>query len=76
MVFDAERRGVSGVATVEHGKAHKEIVEYANENDIGCIVRGTHGRDGVQDVVLDNVIERVVRTSNVPVLTIRRGKLE
>lgn len=76
VVADAEARGVSGVAAVEQGKAHKEIVEYANENDIDCIVMGTHGRDGVQDVILGNVTERVVRTANVPVLTVRRGKLE
>lgn len=76
VVADAERRGVSGVATVGQGKAHREIVKYADENDIDLIVMGTHGRDGVQDVILGNVTERVVRTSNVPVLTIRRGKLE
>ncbi|MDL5360654.1 universal stress protein [Halalkalicoccus sp. NIPERK01] len=76
VVADAEARGVSGVAAVEHGKAHKEIVEYAEENGIDCIVMGTHGRDGVQDVILGNVTERVVRTANVPVLTVRRGKLE
>lgn len=76
VVADAEARDVSGVAAVEQGKAHEEIVEYADENDIDCIVMGTHGRDGVQDVILGNVTERVVRTSNVAVLTIRRGKLE
>jgi nucleotide-binding universal stress UspA family protein len=69
--IDAERRGVSGVAAVEQGKAHREIVEYANENDLDCAVMGTHGRDAVQDVILGNVTERLVRTSNVPVLLIR-----
>ncbi|KYH25631.1 universal stress protein [Halalkalicoccus paucihalophilus] len=37
---------------------------------------GTHGRDGVQDVILGSVTERIVRSANVPVLTVRRGKLE
>lgn len=75
-VADAEARGVSGVAAVERGTAHGEIGEYANENEIDCIVMGTHGRNGVQDVILGSVTERVVRTANVPVLTVRRGKLE
>lgn len=76
MVADAERRGVSVVAAVEHGKAHREIVEYADENDVDCIVMGTHGRDGVHNVIPGSVIKPVVRISNIPVLTIRRGKLE
>lgn len=76
VVADAEERTVPGVAAVRHGKAHEEIVEYAHENDIDVIVIGTHGRDGVRDVILGSVAERVVRTSNVPVLTIRRAKLE
>lgn len=75
-VTDAEARGVSGVAAAKQGTAHKEIVEYANENEVDCIVMGTHGRNGVQDMILGSVTERVVQTADVPVLTVCRGKLE
>lgn len=75
-VTDAEARGVSGVAAAKQGTAHKEIVEYANENEVDCIVMGTHGRNGVQDLILGSVTERVVRTANVPVLTVHCGKPE
>lgn len=75
-VTDAEARGVSGVAVAKQGTAHKEIVEYANENEVDCIVMGTHARNGVQDAILGSVTERVVQTANVPVLTVRRGKFE
>jgi nucleotide-binding universal stress UspA family protein len=32
---------------------------------------GTHGRHGVQRILLGSVTERVVRTSTVPVLTVQ-----
>ncbi|MFC6906477.1 universal stress protein [Halalkalicoccus tibetensis] len=73
---EAERRGLSSTTAVESGKAHEEIVEYADRNGIDCIVMGTHGRDGVEDVILGSVAERVVRTANAPVTTVRRSKLE
>jgi len=47
------------------------IVETAS--NLGCelIVMGTHGRRGLSHLFLGSVAERVVRTSSVPVLTLR-----
>ena len=36
------------------------------------IVMGTHGRKGLDRYLLGSVTERVVRTSDVPVLTVRQ----
>jgi len=49
----------------------EDIVEYANAEGIDMIVMGTHGRSGLNRVLLGSVTERVVRTSPVPVLTVR-----
>lgn len=40
VVADAEARGVSGVAAVEQGKAHRGIDGYAHENDIRRLLMG------------------------------------
>jgi nucleotide-binding universal stress UspA family protein len=42
-------------------------------SDLGCelIVMGTHGRRGISHLLLGSVAEKVVRTSRVPVLTVR-----
>ena len=58
-------------ATRESGYVHRAILEYADENDVDVIVMGTHGRRGLDRWILGSVTERVVRTADVPVLTVR-----
>lgn len=53
------------------GSPAKEIVNYATEESVDVIVMGTSGRSGVDRLLLGSVAERVVRSSPVPVLTIR-----
>jgi nucleotide-binding universal stress UspA family protein len=58
----------------EEGSPAREIVDYGS--NIGCdlVVMGTHGRSGVDRLLLGSVAERVLRRSPVPVLTIRVGQ--
>lgn len=53
------------------GSPAKEIVRYASEQPCDVIVMGTHGRSGFDRLLLGSVAERVVRSAEVPVLTIR-----
>lgn len=64
-----ERAQVEGVIT--EGSPSAEIVSHARDDDCDLIVMGTHGRGGIDRLLLGSVAERVVRTSNVPVLTVR-----
>jgi nucleotide-binding universal stress UspA family protein len=54
------------------GLAPAEVIVETASN-LGCelIVMGTHGRRGLPHLLLGSVAERVVRTSAVPVLTVR-----
>jgi nucleotide-binding universal stress UspA family protein len=63
--------GVSATAFIRVGSPVDEINRFAEENAIGLIVMGTHGRSGLAHLLVGSVAERVVRTSKVPVLTIR-----
>ncbi|MUW14214.1 universal stress protein [Halorubrum sp. CBA1125] len=56
---------------VEHGIPHEAIRSYIAEHDIDLVSMGTHGRTGLDRLLLGSVTERVVRTSDVPVLTTR-----
>ncbi len=69
-----ERLGKDGVKAqsfIRIGKPEDEIVRFAAENTSDLIVMGTHGRTGLAHMLVGSVAERVVRTSTVPVLTIR-----
>ncbi|APW97363.1 universal stress protein UspA [Halobiforma lacisalsi AJ5] len=57
---------------VREGRPASEICEYAREIDADVIATGTRGRHGENRLLLGSVAERVVRTSPVPVLTVRQ----
>lgn len=63
--------GLTVVTETVEGNPHEEILEYVSEHDIGMVVMGTHGRTGIDRVVMGSVAERVVRRLPVPVLTVR-----
>jgi nucleotide-binding universal stress UspA family protein len=65
---------VSGVPIEQAVRAdipHKAILRYAAERGIDLVVMGTHGRTGVERYLLGSVTEKVVRLSDVPVLTVK-----
>ena len=67
----ATAAGVEVVTEVVDGSAHDAILSYVADNGIDLVVMGTHGRTGLDRYLLGSVTERVVRTSDVPVLTVR-----
>lgn len=67
----AEAEGLEAVTAVETGVAHRKILEYTDANDIDLMVVGTHGRTGLGRYLLGSVTEKLVRISDVPVLTVR-----
>jgi nucleotide-binding universal stress UspA family protein len=53
------------------GEPSEEIVRLANEEHVDLIVMGTHGRRGLGRLLMGSVAERVVRTANCPVVTVK-----
>lgn len=66
--------GVTVKTTVEHGSPSHTIVEYADDNDIDLIVMGTHGRRGIDRMILGSVAGRVVRAADIPVMVVPMKK--
>ncbi|WP_433629330.1 universal stress protein [Halomicrococcus sp. NG-SE-24] len=69
----AETAGVESISrSVEHGPSiHRAILSYIDEHDVDLVVVGTHGRTGFDRYVLGSVTEYLIRTSPIPVLTVR-----
>ena len=64
-------RGVEISGTLTNGSPREEILRLAKEGHADLIVMGTHGRRGLPRAIMGSVAERVLRTSEIPVLTIR-----
>lgn len=56
---------------VEVGRPAHTIVDVAGDEGVDLIVIGSHGRSGLERVVLGSVAEGVVRRSEVPVTVVR-----
>jgi nucleotide-binding universal stress UspA family protein len=64
--------GLEGEIAVVHGVPFHEIIETAKLQQVDLIIMGTHGRTGLQHVLLGSVAEKVVRLSPCPVLVVRQ----
>jgi nucleotide-binding universal stress UspA family protein len=58
-------------AALREGDPVTEILAYARERKAGLIILGTHGRTGLAHALLGSVAEKIIRQSEIPVLTVR-----
>jgi len=63
--------GIDVKGDVVSGYAAEEILDYAVKNNMDMIIMGTHGRKGIDRVLFGSVAEKVVKSAEMPVLTIR-----
>ncbi len=63
-----EAAGLSANVCSGEGDACDEILRLAEENNVGLICMGTHGRKGLAHFFVGSVAEGIVRSSKVPVL--------
>ena len=66
-----EASGVDIKEVLLEGHPSKEIIDFAENNDIDLIVMGTLGKTGLDRFLMGSVAETVVRNSKVPVLVVR-----
>jgi len=70
--------GLSVETLAVTGDVATEIVSAAQAKGVDAIVMGTHGREGLSHLMLGSVAEKVIRRSEVPMVTVRwsRGQAE
>lgn len=64
----ARARGVDCETDVRQGDPAATIADYTEAYDIDLVVMPTHGREGLDRLLLGSVTEKVVNTASVPVL--------
>lgn len=57
---------------IRYGRPVDEITAHAEEGEVGQTVIGSHGRQGIERLLLGSVAEGVVRRSTVPVTVVRQ----
>jgi len=72
VVEQAEEQGLGGTGVVRTGRVPEEIVEYADENDIGGVVMGKQGTGAINRYI-GGTAEKVMRMASVPVTVIGPG---
>ena len=61
---------------VVSGDPATEILKTIETEDMDMVIMGTHGRKGLEHIILGSVAENVVRKSAVPVMTINPYKVK
>ncbi|NPA43301.1 MAG: universal stress protein [Chlorobi bacterium] len=65
-------QGVKVEDYVDFNKPFEGISDYAKEKDVDLIVMGSHGTSGLNGFFVGSNTEKVVRTSEIPVLVIKK----
>jgi nucleotide-binding universal stress UspA family protein len=72
LAAESRTAGVEEIEQVtETGRPTQVIVDYATDHEIDQIVMGSHGRSGIERILLGSVAETVMRRATVPVTVVR-----
>src|SRR3990170_7495275 len=74
LIPDEIRTNISIDSLVVKGIPFVEIIKAAKDNQADLIVMGTHGKTGLDYILIGSVAERVIQRSPCPVLSIRLPK--
>lgn len=69
--IDTHFNGVRATGKVVSGDAAEAIVNLSQSEHADIIIMATHGRQGLNRLLFGSVAEKVVKTSPIPVMTIR-----
>lgn len=73
IVASIRKNGFDAEGAILSGEPFVEIIRYARQENSDLIVMATHGRKGIEHVLLGSVAEKVVRKSPCPVLTVKKS---
>ena len=72
VIAEMEKPAGSVLCRVEEGTTAETIIRVAHEENADLIIMFTDGRDGLQDMLLGSITERVLRNTDTPLMAIRR----
>jgi nucleotide-binding universal stress UspA family protein len=70
----AQKEGVAVEAFIMGGKPSDAIIQTANEKNVDVIILGSHGKTGIDRLLMGSVTERVIVLSTCAVLVVKAKK--
>ncbi|MBN2398335.1 MAG: universal stress protein [Deltaproteobacteria bacterium] len=67
-----EKAGFKVTVRIEEGIPSRNILEAEADEDVSCIVIGSHGVSNIKEMFLGSVSEKVIRKAKKPVIVIKR----
>jgi nucleotide-binding universal stress UspA family protein len=64
--------GIPVIEAIQFERAFEGIIDHGKKHNIDLIVMGSHGASGFREMFIGSNTEKVVRTSEIPVLVIKR----
>jgi len=71
LISEKNAEGVDTNIVIESGRAQDQINYIADKSGADMLILGTHGRKGVNKLILGSVAEEVLRDSHLPFLCVR-----
>ncbi|MBY8962191.1 universal stress protein [Flavobacterium sp. D11R37] len=68
--------GIPVVEAIQFDRAFEGIIKQSKKHNIDLIIMGSHGASGFREMFIGSNTEKVVRTSNIPVLVIKKDEGE
>lgn len=68
----AAKSGITVTRKIEEGYPAEDILRVAKEGNVNLIVMGGIGATGLEGFLLGSVADKVVRSSSIPVLVVRK----
>jgi len=71
LLLDRDTHGIQTDIVIESGRAQDQIHTIAARVGADMLILGTHGRKGMNRLILGSVAEEVLRDSHLPILCVR-----
>ncbi|MBF00878.1 universal stress protein [Flavobacterium coralii] len=68
--------GIPVVEAIQFDRAFEGIIKQSKKHNIDLIIMGSHGASGFREMFIGSNTEKVVRTSSIPVLVIKKDEGE
>lgn len=76
IALSTELNGLTVSQILKLGRTFNEVTIVAKDNNIDLIVMGSHGASGFKELFIGSNTEKVIRTSEIPVLAIKGDQSE